>query len=112
MVEDAKPLPLPRALQHHWRGIDVHATATLLTVFGALCFLSFIIIPENMLMLTRASDALCGGDTEFLTTIDGAGGTSPVRESEPRCRVSRRVAATPTSRTFGHRMGSSRVGLP
>jgi hypothetical protein len=46
---------------------------TLLAVAGTLSAFGFGVLLPNVGTLVNASDALCGGDTEFVTTIDGAG---------------------------------------
>ena len=73
IVEDAEPLPVPRAMRRHWRGLDLRASLTLLAVCGTLFGIVVGTLMPNVATLTRASDALCGGDIEFVTTVDGAG---------------------------------------
>ena len=73
VVEDAEPLQVPRALRRNWRGLDLRASLTLLTVCGSLFGIVVGTLIPNVATLTRASDALCGGDIEFVTTVDGAG---------------------------------------
>ena len=73
LVDAAKPLPVPRVLGHHWRGFDLRALVTLLAVSSTLAAFVFGVLIPNIATLTRASDALCGGDVDFVTTVDGAG---------------------------------------
>ena len=73
LVDGAKPLRVPRACERHWRGFDLRAALTLVAVGGVLCIFILGGLLPNVDTLIAASDALCGGDTEFVTTVDGAG---------------------------------------
>ena len=73
LVDTTKPLAVPKAMERHWRGFDLRAATTLLAVGGTVAAFVFVMLIPNVTTLTLASDALCGGDIEFVTTVDGAG---------------------------------------
>ena len=73
LIDAVRPLPVPRVLERHWRGADLRAMISLLVVGGALVGFGHGVLSPSVGTLTRAADALCGGDVEFVTTVDGAG---------------------------------------
>ena len=75
IMENARPIPLPRPklLQSKLPKTSIQSTLSIVFVFTSLAaFTSFSLVPY-VDVLIDASDAICGGDVEFITTIDGAG---------------------------------------
>jgi hypothetical protein len=71
LVSEARPLRVPRLSR--WSGLDARSCTTLcllVTLMAAVFSGPFDTYRQR---LVSASDALCGGDVEFVSTIDGIG---------------------------------------
>lgn len=69
LVEKAKPLRVPRSCR--WKGLDLRAACSMALVVGTMTGFGIFMGLPYIQLLVSASDALCGGDVEFVATVDG-----------------------------------------
>ena len=76
-----QPLRVPRLA--HYKGLDLWAVYSLVAVLVPVCLFTVMMILPQQALLQAGKDALCGGNLDFVATVNGAGfaGWSEIQDS-------------------------------